>query len=224
MAIDEAEIKVQEPDSDSEVTSDSEAFICDVCGRSWPSARSLARHRRVHGQGAAPPPAPSTPSAPRHRGRKAGRTQQGLTLAYGLAAMAFGAFGPPPVEARQRTAMAAQLTAQQTGAALDRGLRKTPIYPLVSAVFGMGAFFDDLAPAALPLVVGVYNYAPPAAQHRIRPMARVLAGQVLHQAFGDNPPELTEVTPVAIPAWIRELTDHLFPEPPPPDGVAPTSA
>lgn len=215
MAVDEAEVEVQEPEPDASAP-DGDAtgkWQCPACGKLL-SARPqhVRRHLKdVHGI-EAPGKAPAAP-APRGRPRKAGRTQQGLTLAYGLGMMAFGAFGPPPAEARQRVAMAGQLTATQTGAALDRGLRKTPLYPLVAAVFGVGAFLDDLAPAALPLVVGVYNYAPPLAQARIRPMARTLAGQVLHQAFGDAPPELAEVTPVAIPAWIRELTDHLFPEP-----------
>ena len=233
MAIDDVEVEVPtaEQTPDGEVTAPAaNRWQCPLCGKEFPNQPSkIRRHlKAVHDYEA--PEEPPKPAAPRgaRRGRRAGggsRTQQGLTLAYGLAAMAFGAFGPPPVEARQRTALAAQLTARQMGASLDRGLRKTPLYPLVSAVFGLGAFLDDLAPAALPLVVGMYNYAPVTAQARVRPMARMLAGQALHQAFGDQPPgEPEDVTPVALPAWIVQLTDQLFPEPSPPDGVVRPSA
>lgn len=190
MAVDETDVEVEVPTEetvpDGEAPAGSDRWQCYVCAnhvRNRPY--DIRRHLKTHGiepdQEATPEP-PRAPRRTRRGGRSSAsgnRTANGLTLAYGLAAMAFGAFGPPPVEARQRIALSAQLTARQMGQSLDRGLRKTPLYPLVSAVFGLGAFLDDLAPAALPLVVGMYNYATVSAQARVRPMARVLAGQAL---------------------------------------------
>lgn len=173
----------------------------------------------------------ATGAPPRPRGRPRGSTaaprskaapkpapvnevQLGLTLAYGLAGQAFSMFGPEPVEARQAVGLSISMTAIPAGRGLDHVAQKTPAYPVLRAVFGTTSALTELTPLAVPALVGVYAYAPNEVKIRLRPMTTSILGLILLQTFGpDVPPSPEELTPVAIPEWIRDLVNGLLPPP-----------
>lgn len=207
-------------------------YTCRVCGAPFDTREEVVAHWRTHPEEerypgrtrtATPPPRRNArrTTPPRQTRRAAPKAapkidavQLGLTLSYGLAGQAFGMFGPDPPQARGAVGAAMALTAVPAGAGLTKVAKKTPAYPLLEIVFGSGALLSDLTPLAVPAIVGMYAYAPNEAKKRLRPMTASIMGLILFQTFGPDMPAAPEdLTPIAIPEWIRDLVNGLLPPP-----------
>lgn len=179
------------------------------------------------------PEGPEPPSPPRQKRRPKTRPQSNarpsvddmvasvLSMGYGLAGQAVSMWAPPPERARQSLGMSMAITAIPAGRGAQRILKRTPIYPFIAmAAGGIGAL-DAAAPLGIPLLVGMYGYAPAEAKERLRPMVGSLLGMALLSTYGPEPPappEPGDMTPLAMPDWIKELVAGLLP---PPDEAEP---
>jgi hypothetical protein len=106
------------------------------------------------------------------------------------------------------------ITAVPAGAGLNRALKRTPIYPFLETFVGSAGVLNDLAPLGIPALVGMYSYAPDEAKRRLRPMTVSVLGLIVLQSLGPEPPQSPEeMTPIAIPEWIRDLVNGLLPPP-----------
>jgi hypothetical protein len=123
-------------------------------------------------------------------------------------------FGPEPKDARQAVGTSMAITAVPAGAGLDKALHRTPVYPWLEAFIGGAGILNDLAPLGIPVLVGMYSYAPDEAKRRLRPMTVSVLGLIVLQSLGPEPPATPEeMTPIAIPEWIRDLVNGLLPLP-----------
>lgn len=155
------------------------------------------------------------PRKPRPKAPEMSPVRTGLTLTYALCGQAFGMFGPEPKEARNAVSMSIAMTAGQGGYALDRLASRTPLYKALNGFFGAAGVLEDCTPLGIPLIVGMYAYAPDAAKERLRPMAGSVLGLLMLQTFGPEPPAAPgDMTPVALPPWIQEFVNGLLGEPP----------
>ena len=210
-------------------------FPCHECGEEFDSRDEVVTHwRDAHSAAARKRRGETADARERRRGsqtsgarrttsRRAPRqprapqmspVRTGLTLCYALAGQGFGMFGPEPRGARAAVSQAMMMTAGQGGYALDRLASRTPVYKFLNGFFGAAGVLEDATPLGIPLIVGMYAYAPPAAQDHLRPMAGTLLGMLLLQTFGPEPPSVPEdATPMALPPWIREFVDGLLPRP-----------
>lgn len=223
----------ENPVATPEGTADVE-FECEVCGEAFRSRNAVVAHwRENHSAKARKAQSEDKNGSPSGKARRQTRrraprsttpkpkppamspVRTGLTLSYALAGQAFGMFGPEPKEARGAVAMSIAMTAGQGGYALDRLASRTPIYKLLNGFFGSAGILEDCTPLGIPLIVGMYAYAPEPAKERLRPMAGSLLGLLMLQTFGPEPPQAPgDMTPIALPPWIQEFVNGLLGEPP----------
>lgn len=215
-----------------------DVFTCEVCGAEFDTREDVVTHWRENHSAKAKansdtpsrkarrsPTRRATPSTPKPQPPAMSPVRTGLTLSYALAGQAFGMFGPEPKEARGAVAMSIAMTAGQGGYALDRLASRTPFYKLLNGFFGSAGILEDCTPLGIPLIVGMYAYAPDAAKERLRPMAGSVLGLLMLQTFGPEPPEAPgDMTPIALPPWIREFVDGLLGEAPTPVKKAESAA
>lgn len=212
-----------------------QVFTCEGCGQEFDTREEVVAHWKANhsakAKAAASNGTPSRQSGPRRTRRGPTKkpstpkpqppvmspVQTGMTITYALVGQAFGMFGPEPKEARNAVAMSMAMTAGQGGYALDRIAARTPFYKLLNGFFGSAGFLEDATPLGIPLIVGMYAYAPEAAKERLRPMAGSVLGLLMLQTFGPEPPASPgDMTPIAMPPWIQEFVDGLLGEAPSP--------